>query len=412
MEVTPARPLLLSNVRPICLGEGKGQSEGKLDILVGADGKIAQVGQALSAPPEARRIDGDGAWISPGWIDLHAHVWRGGTNISIDPSQCGVAHGVATIVDAGSAGEANFAGFREFIIDRATERIRAFLNLGSIGLVACGQVSELADLRSIDLDRTVACVEANRDVIIGIKVRASGTITGTWGIQALKIGKRIASVLKLPVMAHVGEPPPLFDEVLAELSAGDVVTHCFNGKPGGSLVEDEKLFALAERCASEGIRLDIGHGGASFSFRTAELAIQRGLLPFSISTDLHLRSLEGKVWDLATTMAKLLAVGMPLPKVIEAVTLNPATVVGLPTTGRLDVGSPAEFTLFEVNDAELAVIDSMGVAATLPQVIEPRWTVLGTRAFEAGRYTRRRLVRADPSCLYCGAAKACANPTT
>ena len=94
--------------------------------------------------------------MSPGWIDLHAHVWYGGTDISIRPSLCGVERGVTTIVDAGSAGEANFHGFREYVIEPARERIKAFLNIGSIGLVACNRVSELIDMRSIDLDRTIA----------------------------------------------------------------------------------------------------------------------------------------------------------------------------------------------------------------------------------------------------------------
>ncbi len=213
----------------------------------------------------------------------------------------------------------------------ARERIKAFLNIGSIGLVACNRVSELIDMRSIDLDRTIAVVEANRDVIIGIKVRASGVILGAWGMTPVRIAKKVARVLKLPLMVHVGEPPPLYDEILEVLDPGDVVTHCFNGKAGGSIIEDAHLFALAERCASEGIRLDVGHGGASFSFKVAEVAIARGLLPFSISTDLHNRSLDSPVWDMGTTMSKLLAVGMPFEKVIEASTLAPMSVIGMPT---------------------------------------------------------------------------------
>ena len=177
---------------------------------------------------------------------------------------------MTTIVDAGSAGEANFHGFREYIIEPARERIKAFLNIGSIGLVACNRVSELIDMRSIDIDRTIACVEANRDIIVGIKVRASGVIVGSWGITPVKIAKKVAKILKLPLMVHVGEPPPLFDEVLEILGPGDVVTHCFNGKAAANIMEDEDLFLLAERCARDGVRLDVGHGGASFSFKVAE----------------------------------------------------------------------------------------------------------------------------------------------
>src|SRR3546814_10766434 len=131
-------------------------------------------------------------------------------------------------------------------------------------------------------------------------------------------------------MVHFGEPPPLLDEVLEILTPGDVVTHCFNGKAGGNILEDEDLFRRAERLAGEGVRLDVGHGAASFSFKVAAAAIRRGLLPFSISTDLHRRNVDGPVWDMATTMSKLLSLGMPFEAVIEAATVAPMSAVGLP----------------------------------------------------------------------------------
>ncbi|MBZ3694625.1 amidohydrolase/deacetylase family metallohydrolase [Phyllobacterium calauticae] len=376
--------LLLTNVKPVAFGPNT--PSGTIDILIGADGKIAEFGPALNVAGDARRIDMKGAWISPGWTDLHAHVWHGGTDISVRPQICGVERGVTTIVDAGSAGEANFHGLREYIIEPAKERIKAFLNLGSIGLVACNRVSELSDIRSIDLDRTVACVNENRDHIVGLKVRASHVITGSWGVTPVKVGKKVAKILKLPMMVHVGEPPALYDEVLEILGPGDIITHCFNGKVGASIIEDEDLFELAERCAGEGIRLDIGHGGASFSFRVAEVAISRGLLPFSISTDIHLHSLNYSVWDLGTTMSKLLSVGMPFDKVVEAVTLSPASAIGLPTDNLLSVGKPAEFTIFELVDSDLSVIDSLGYEATLHKLFEPRMVVLGTETIAASRY--------------------------
>jgi dihydroorotase len=312
------QPLLLTNVKPMAFGGNA--ASGTTDILVGADGRISAIGSSLAAPAEAIRVDGKGAFISPGWIDLHVHIWHGGTDISIRPSECGAERGVTTLVDAGSAGEANFHGFREYIIEPSRERIKAFLNLGSIGLVACNRVAELRDIRDIDLDRILECYAENKEHIVGIKVRASHVITGSWGVTPVKLGKKIAKILKVPMMVHVGEPPALYDEVLEILGPGDVVTHCFNGKAGSSIMEDEDLYNLAERCAGEGIRLDIGHGGASFSFKVAEAAIARGLLPYSISTDLHGHSMNFPVWDLATTMSKLLSVGMPFDKVVEAVT--------------------------------------------------------------------------------------------
>jgi dihydroorotase len=393
-------PLLISGVRPV--GFGRGVPQEVTDILIGCDGNIASVGSSLQTPEGARRIDAKGAYVSPGWVDLHAHVWHGGTDISIKPQVCGIERGVTTIVDAGSAGEANFHGFREYIIEPARERIKAFLNIGSIGLVACNRVSELIDMRSIDIDRTIACVEANRDIIIGIKVRASGVIVGAWGITPVKIAKKVAKILKLPLMVHVGEPPPVFDEVLEVLGPGDVVTHCFNGKAAANIMEDEDLFLLAERCARDGIRLDVGHGGASFSFKVAELAIERGLLPFSISTDLHARSLDNPVWDMGTTMSKLLSVGMPFEAVIDASTRAPMEVIGLPTENLFSPGTRAEFTVFEVNDSDLRIVDSMGYKAHLPRLIEPIWTILGQEAVKASRYVPQKSVLESSACPHCG----------
>ncbi|MBB5703915.1 dihydroorotase [Ochrobactrum daejeonense] len=392
---TSSGTLLIANVKPVAFGPHGHQ--GAIDILVGADGKIARVGRDLPRGDIARLIDGKGAWISPGWGDLHAHVWHGGTDISVRPNLCGVQRGVTTIVDAGSAGEANFHGFREYIVEPSRERIKAFLNLGSIGLVACNRVSELSDIRSIDLDRIVACYEQNREHIVGIKVRASHVITGSWGVTPVKVGKKIARILKIPMMVHVGEPPALYDEVLEILGPGDIVTHCFNGKVGSSIIEDEELFHLAERCAGEGIRLDIGHGGASFSFRVAEVAIERGLLPFSISTDVHLRSMNQSVWDLGTTMSKLLSVGMPFEKVVEAVTHAPAEVIGLPMDNLLSPGGRSEFTLFDLVASDLEVVDSLGHKASLDRLFEPRFAVIGNDVFPAERYQPDRVECVDHS---------------
>lgn len=393
MTTDTRQPLLIANVKPVAFGPAIPTTA--TDILVGGDGKIAAIGAGLAAPADAERVDGKGAFVSPGWVDLHVHVWHGGTDISLRPSDCGAERGVTTMVDAGSAGEANFHGFREYVIEPARERIKAFLNLGSIGLVACNRVPELRDIKDIDLDRIIECYAENSEHIVGLKVRASHVITGSWGVTPVKLGKKIAKILKLPMMVHVGEPPALYDEVLEILGPGDVVTHCFNGKAGSSILEDEDLFKLAERCAAEGVRLDIGHGGASFSFKVAEAAIQRGLMPFSISTDLHNRCMNFPVWDLATTMSKLLSVGMPFDAIIQAVTHAPASVIKLDMTGRLTVGQRADFTIFDLIDSDLEATDSNGDVSQLTRLFEPRHAVIGAEAITASRYVPRprRLVR-------------------
>lgn len=377
------RPLLIRGAKPVGFGAGNGDA---LDVMVQKDGRIAEIGSAISAGEDAQIVEAKGAFLSPGWTDLHVHVWYGGTDISLRPQQCGAARGVTTMVDAGSAGEANFHGFREYVIEPAQENIYAFLNIGSIGLVACNRVSELIDMRSIDIDRTIATVEANRDVIVGLKVRASHVITGGWDLTPVRLAKKFSRMLKLPIMVHVGEPPPLYDDILPLLTEGDIVTHCFNGKAGGSILEDDDLYRLAEDAAARGIVLDVGHGGASFSFDVAKAALERGLPPKTISTDLHNRSLDGSVWDMATTMSKLLSLGMKFEDVVGASTTAPRRAIGLAADGLLEKGKPAEFTLFDLVDADITVRDSQGAASTLHRIFEPIHAILGAEPVKAHRH--------------------------
>ena len=350
------------------------------EVHIGDDGRIA-----VAAQPGSEIIDAIGAYLCPGWCDLHVHIWHGGTDISVRASEAGRATGVTAMVDAGSAGEATFHGLREYVIDNAAETIKAFLNIGSIGLVACNRVPELVDLRFVDVDRTLEVAEANADVVCGIKVRASGVITGSWGIGSAKIAKRVAEILGKPLMVHVGEPLPLIDEVFDILSPGDIVTHCFNGKRAGSIMDTPALFTQARRLAEEGVLMDIGHGQASFCFETARRAIGEGLMPFSISTDLHNRNIDGPVHDLATTMTKLLAVGLPFDDVIAAVTNRPRGIMDLGARSGLNPGERADLTLFDLVDSDLAATDSQGATAILNKVFEPRMTVLGASVVPAGR---------------------------
>jgi dihydroorotase len=355
-----------------------------LDVLVDASGRVARVGPSLSVAPDVPVVDGQGAYLSRGWIDLHTHVYYGATDISVRPAQAGMATGVTTLVDTGSAGEANFHGFREYIVDAAAEQVFAFLNIGSIGLVATNRVSELIDMRSIDFDRSLAVIERNRDVIKGVKIRASHVITGSWGITPVKVAKKLSRAVGLPLMVHVGESPPVLDEVLTALDAGDIVTHCFNGKPGGNVLDDEQVFEAAREAQRRGVLFDVGHGSASFSFDVAERALARGMELHSISTDLHAHNIDGPVVDLATTMSKLLAIGVPLEAVVSAVTTAPAKALGLRQEAWLEPGSIADFTLFDVQEVDLPVRDSRGAERRLDRFLRPRYAARGARIVAAG----------------------------
>lgn len=347
-------------------------------IAIGEDGLIA-----AQAGADWKSVDCRGAWLSPGWADLHVHVWHGGTDISVRADEAGLKRGVTAMADAGSAGEATFHGLREYVIERQKETIKAFINIGSIGLVACNRVPELIDARFIDVERTLDVIERHRDVICGVKVRASGVIVGAWGVEPLRIGRRVAEIAGLPLMVHIGEPPPTLDQVFDLLSPGDIVTHCFNGKRGGSIADTAALFEQAKRLADNGVRMDIGHGAASYSFAVAEKSIAQGLKPFSISTDLHERNITGPVFDLAVTASKLLAVGLGFEECVDCIAANPRSVLGLPAT--LVPGSRADFTVFDLADGNEEVRDSQGAVLRLKKTLEPRFTVLGTLVTAASR---------------------------
>ena len=371
--------LLIRNAQPQGFDEHAGPS---LDVLIGDDGRIVAAGTSLPVPTTAEVVDGTGKTLSPGWVDLHVHVWHGGADIAVRPRQAGLATGVTTMLDTGSAGEAIFHGFREYVIDTAPEAIFALINIGSIGCVATNRVSELIDIRSIDVDRTLAVIEANRDVIKGVKIRASHVITGSWGVTPLKIAKKVANIAKLPLMVHIGECPPMLDEVLETLTEGDIVTHIYNGKPGGNIFDDEAVFARAVEAQKRGVIMDIGHGGASYSFDIARRAIARGFKADTVSTDLHLRCIERPVGDLSTTMSKLLQAGLSDAEVIAGVTTRPRAAIGLPTGGFLSPGATADLTLFSLDDDTLAVPDSSGGLTTLNRLYTPHFAIRGIHSMQ------------------------------
>ena len=343
------------------------------------DGKITRLGPQLDNPKGLKEYAFENALISKGWVDLHVHVYFGATDISIRPEQAGLETGVTTLVDCGSAGEANFVGFSEFIAKQAKERLFAFLNIGSIGLVACNRISELSlGFRSVNVERTLKTIENYPDLIRGIKCRASQVITGDLGAEAVRVARKVARVAGLPLIVHVGEPPPLLEDVLDLLEEGDVVTHAFHGKPGGNLMEDPRSLAAVHEARARGVLLDVGHGAASFSFKVMRFAREQGIETDLISTDLHRNSIKGPAYDLPTTLSKLLNLGMPLDQVIAAGSTRPSSFLD-PTEGEdwLKVGQNADLTVFRVDEANISVEDSLGDHLTLTKLIHPLLAVQG-----------------------------------
>jgi dihydroorotase len=185
-------------------------------------------------------------------------------------------------------------------------------------------------------------------------------------------------------MVHIGNGPPTLEEVCAVLGAGDVITHCFHGKVGGSITRQGKLLPGVADAVDRGVLLDIGHGSASFSWTTAECAASLGLYPHSISTDLHRGCVDGPVYSLVATMAKYLHLGMSLVDVVRAATLTPARTFGLaPDFGQVVEGGPANLSVIEVVDRKLDFFDSERVARRVERTIEARATILRGTVYAA-----------------------------
>jgi dihydroorotase len=359
-----------------------------IDLGIGADGTVMQTG-AKDGLRFDRVIDCHGAWLSPAWIDLHVHCYHGGTWLSVRPELVGPMTGVGLVADCGSAGEANFAGLREFVIDPSPFPILAYLNVSSIGLVAANRVSELVSDVVLNPARAAECVESNRDVIRGIKVRASDQVVMQWGITPVRVAKQLAHAVGLPLVVHIGEAPPALDEILDLMEPGDMITHCFTGAITTSIARHENHFRRVQALASEGLLLDVGHGQGSFNYATARRAVERDLLPTSISTDLHVGCIWGPAWDLATVMSKMLAVGMSVEDVVARVTVAPAQFLRLAGWGRATQGTPARFTVFEMSDEEERLPDSDGNVEVVRRFFEPRYTVIGSEITPAARNITR-----------------------
>lgn len=319
--------------------------------VVAEDGTIAA--RSLQTNAEGRlRLDetvtGDGQLhVSPGWVDLHAHVYDGTTQISVRPDQVGLDHGVHLLADAGSAGQGTVRGLIDYVMPRAETEIRIWLNIGSHGLV---HLREVADPTFIDVDATLAAVHAHRDVIRGIKVRSSGLIVGAMGLQPLQLARLVATEAGLPLMVHIGEAPPPITDVLDLLDAGDVVTHCFHGKTGRPWHSDGTPTPALRRALDRGVLLDVGHGAASFDVHVARAAVAAGTPPHSISTDIHVRNINGPVFDLATVMTKLLDCGMTLSEVVSCVTGNPRRTIGIDEPWLGSDGTIRHATVFRVTE--------------------------------------------------------------
>ncbi len=362
------------------IDEGGGHT-GRFDVAV-RHGRIAAV--AADLPREAHEIvDVTGRLVTPGLIDLHTHVHPGATYWGIDPDPVAWYSGVTTWVDAGSAGAYTIDGLRA-AVGRFRVRVPVLLNISAVGLT--GRTGESRELANCDVDLAVDTVLRHRDLIRGVKVRIDAETVGANGVQPLLRGRAVAEACGVPVMVHVGAAPPKIDEVLDLLRPGDIVTHCASAIAAGgdAAAGGAGAVGAAVRDAYDaGVLFDIGHGSGGFAFDVLENQLAAGMRPYTVSSDLHARSVHGPAFDLPTTMAKLLAAGMPLTDVVAAATVHPARALSLPPgSGTLAVGAPADIAVFEVRHGPYEVVDAHLQRRHAPQQLVNEATYVAGRRLE------------------------------
>ncbi len=326
------------------------------------DGRVAAVGSGLPLRGE-EVVDARGLLVVPGLIDLHTHVYWGGTSLGVDAAELAPRSGTTTFVDAGSAGPGNFHGFRRHVIEPSPLRILPYLNVSFPGIFAFAatvMVGENTDLRLIDPRECVRVINANRDLIVGVKVRVGRNAGGNSGAAPLDMAIEVADEVGLPVMAHLDHPPPSRLEVLSRLRRGDVLTHCFRPFPSAPVRGDGRIREEVLAARERGVIFDIGHGGGSFGFRTAELMLEAGFLPDVISSDVHALSINGPAFDQLVTMSKFLMLGVELGAVIRASTAAPAAALGRGDLGHLAVGAVGDASILELVEGEFDFRDVLG----------------------------------------------------
>jgi dihydroorotase len=326
--------------------------------------------------------DVSGHIVSPGLIDLHTHVYWGGTSLGIDAEEFCRTSGVTTAIDTGSAGPGNFAGFRKHVIEPSAVRILAYLHVSFAGIYGFSKtvmVGESEELRLMAPAEAVAVADANRDVIIGIKVRVGRHSSGTSGIAPLDIALQAAEAAGLPLMCHLDFPPPRYEDVVDKLRPGDVLTHCFRPFPNTPVDSQGKVKDAALRARGRGVVFDVGHGKGSFAFQVARAMLANGFYPDTISSDVHALCINGPAFDQVTTMSKFLCLGMPLTDVIAASTVNAAFALKRPELGSLKPGSVGDATILSIKEGRFDYVDVVGEHLTGDRKITSDGVVIAGR---------------------------------
>jgi dihydroorotase len=357
--------------------------DGVLDVAV-EHGKIARVAAGIAPTEAARVIEVSGKILTPGLIDLHAHVLEGVNRTGVNPDLGGVLAGVTTIVDAGSSGSATFGAFPRHILPRCHTEIVPFLHICQTGLATRPDI--IAE-SSINLADTVRVATEHRGLICGIKARMVSPALEIMGMEMPKLAKRAAREADIKLMVHIGDTekrydPKVIHPLLGLLEPGDILTHYFTPNTGGVLDANGKLVPEAHEAADRGVWFDTAHGRMNFSFDVGRRIIDQGLLPHCISTDLTVPGRLNTVHSMTEMMTRFLGLGFTLPQVVTMCTVNPARAIGAENRlGTLGVGRQADISVLQMQEGDWVVYDILGTALRVDRALAPHLTVKRGQVF-------------------------------
>ncbi|QJR11347.1 Deacetylase [Usitatibacter rugosus] len=355
-------------------------------------GMIEAVEADIPVARAQKVITATGRLVTPGLVDLHAHVFPYGSGIGIPADELVQHQASTTAVSGGDAGANNFAAFRRFVVGTTRSRLFAFVHIANIGLTGF----PIAELYNIDYARTedaARTLAENADIAIGIKVRMSENVVAKHGTEPLKRAIAACVMSGVPgakIMCHIGgvENAGLMSEILDLLRKDDILTHCYSGAPNlqnqfTNIVQDGKLLPAALAAKRRGVLFDIGHGGGSFDYTVAEAAIAQGAGPDTISSDIHVFSGNTPGMPYLTwVMSKFLNMGFSLEDVVRMATITPARAINrVAKLGTLQVGAPADVSMLEVVEGPVEFVDTRNNKRAGKVHLRPVQTVAGGIAY-------------------------------
>ena len=349
-------------------------------------GTIEAVEAEIPAERSLNTIDASGKLVLPGLVDLHCHVYPYGSAIGIPADELVQFQGTTTVVSAGDAGVNNLAALRRYIVAQSRARIYAFVHIANNGLSAF-PVAELYNIDNAQVDACAMALAENPDFLIGVKVRMSENIIFKHGVEPLKRGIQACEKCGWParMMVHIGgvATSELMTDILNLLRPGDVLTHCYTGAPNISgaftnIVQEGKLLPAALAAKQRGVVFDVAHGGGSFDFTVAEVAIPAGCTPDTISSDIHVVSGNSPgVPFLPNVMSKFLALGFSLEQVVSMATSAPAKIINrAPKIGTLQLGAPGDVAIMDLVEGPVTFVDTRNNKRDGKLLLKPVQTVI------------------------------------